>query len=183
MQKRLQRLETITVVNCSSLEGIFEVGRSTVNEGMQINDTKDFKQSCQGFQNLTELVVRSCGSLRYLLTPSIFRGLVKLRSLSIRSCKKIEAIVAADEGEETENESMLPQLYYLSLLDLPNLESFSQGKYNFDWPLVQGISILNCNKMNAFCSGSLSIRRKVSIYVSHSSENLKQELNESKKKS
>ncbi|XP_062019045.1 disease resistance protein At4g27190-like [Rosa rugosa] len=203
MRNRLQRLETIWVFNCSSLEEIFEVGRLTVNEGnasisqsdkidsnisqsdqgMQINDIMDFKQSCQGFQNLTELHVRSCGSLRYLLAPSIARGLVKLERLVIISCEKIEAIVAADEGEETEDESMLPQLSSLILLDLPNLGNFSQGKYTFNWPLVREIGISNCNKMNNFCSGSLSIARAVWIYVSDSGENLKQELNDSKKES
>ncbi|XP_062021873.1 uncharacterized protein LOC133738359 [Rosa rugosa] len=203
MQNRLQRLESIGVFNCSSLEEIFEVGRLTVNEGnasisqsykipsnisqsdqeMQINDIMDFKQSCQGFQNLTELEVRSCGSLRYLLSPSIARGLAKLKYLTIRSCEMIEAIVAADEGEETEDESMLPQLYYLALVDLPNLGSFSQGKYTFDWPLVEWIIINKCNKMNNFCSGSLSISREVRIRVSDSGENLKQELNDSKKES
>ncbi|PRQ25300.1 putative P-loop containing nucleoside triphosphate hydrolase, leucine-rich repeat domain, L [Rosa chinensis] len=203
MQNRLQRLEYIKVRNCSSLEEIFEVGRLTVNEGnasisqsdkipsnisqsdqgMQINDIMDFKQSCQGFQNLTVLVVRSCGSLRYLLSPSIARGLVKLGYLDIRSCENIEAIVAADEGEETENESMLPQLYYLHLGDLPNLGSFSQGKYTFDWPRVRRIKIKKCNKMNNFCSGSLSIRREVKIIVRDSGENLEQELNDSKKES
>ncbi|XP_062025311.1 uncharacterized protein LOC133741431 [Rosa rugosa] len=203
MRNRLQRLEYIWVKNCSSLEEIFEVGRLTVNEGnasisqsdkidsnisqsdqgMQINDIMDFKQSCQGFQNLTELYVRSCGSLRYLLAPSIARGLIKLRILEISSCEKIEAIVAADEGEETEDESMLPQLFDLSLGDLPHLGSFSQGKYTFDWPLVQWIEINDCIKMNNFCSGSLSISREVSLYVSDSGENLEQELNDSKKES
>ncbi|KAM5562893.1 hypothetical protein ABKV19_017860 [Rosa sericea] len=196
MQNRLQRLETIRVKNCSSLEEIFEVGRSTVNEGnasisqsnkipsnisqpdqgMQINEIMDFKQSCQGFQNLTKLDVSWCRSLRYLLTPSIARGLVKLKSLEIRFCKKIEAIVAADEGEETEDESMLPQLSSLILLDLPNLGSFSQGKYTFDWPLVEKIIIYDCINMNNFCSGFLSIPWEVSIDVSNSGENLEQEL-------
>ncbi|KAL6146780.1 hypothetical protein ACLB2K_057457 [Fragaria x ananassa] len=155
MQNRLQTLKYIQVEECSSLEGIFEVSGLTVNErtasvsrsdklpsnisqpdqGMQINDIMGCKQSCQGFQNLTRLYIASCGSLRYLLSPSIARGLVKLQTLNIQNCQKMEAIVAADEGEETENESMLPRLDFLDLFNLPNLGSFSQGRYTFDWPL------------------------------------------------
>ncbi|KAK9944496.1 hypothetical protein M0R45_010060 [Rubus argutus] len=201
MQNRLQKLEAISVFSCSSLEEIFEVRRLNVNEGdastisqskkipssisqpdqgMQINNIMDFKQSRPGFQNLTRLWVTDCHSLRYLLSPSIARGLMRLENLSIWDCEKIEEIVAAAEGEEKEDESILPRLKYLELWDLPNLRSFSKGKYTFDWPLVQ-IHIKKCDKMNNFCSRSLSIPRKVYITVRDCGENLEQELNNCRK--
>ncbi|KAK9944524.1 hypothetical protein M0R45_010086 [Rubus argutus] len=201
MQNRLQKLETIWVSNCSSLEEIFEVRRLNVDEGdastisqskkipssisqpdqgMQINNIMDFKQSRPGFQNLTELWVIGCRSLRYLLSPSIARDLVRLEGLYIERCEKIEEIVAAAEGEEKEDESILPRLKNLSLQHLSNLGSFSQGKYTFDWPL-EYIYITECDKMNNFCSGSLSIPRKVNIRVCDCGENLEQELNNCRK--
>ncbi|KAK9944498.1 hypothetical protein M0R45_010062 [Rubus argutus] len=203
MQSRLQKLETIWAENCSSLEEIFEVRRLTVNEGdastissskkipssisqpdqgMQLNNIMDFKQSRQGFQNIKSLQVTRCRSLRYLFSPSIARGLVKLERLYIRDCEKIEEIIAAAEGEEKEDESILPRLKDLSILDLPNLGSFSQGRYTFEWSL-KDIDIRKCNKMNNFCSGSLSIPRKVRITVLDSGENLKQELINCRKES
>ncbi|XP_004302059.1 PREDICTED: uncharacterized protein LOC101306932 [Fragaria vesca subsp. vesca] len=201
MQNRLQTLKYIGVHGCSSLEGIFEVSGLTVNEriasvsrtdklpsnisqpdqGLQINDIMGWRQSCQGFQNLTELRITSCGSLRYLLSPSIAGGLVKLQTLVIANCQKMEAIVAADEGEETENESMLPRLDCLDLFNLPNLGSFSQGRYTFDWPLVKWIRIIKCNKMNKFCSGSLRISRAVNITVRSSGKSVERELKDSRK--
>nr|XP_011465964.1 PREDICTED: uncharacterized protein LOC101311209 isoform X2 [Fragaria vesca subsp. vesca] len=201
MQNRLQTLVYIRVEECSSLEGIFEVRRLTVNEriasvsrtdklpsnisqpdqGMQINDIMGCRQSCQGFQNLTKLYIASCGSLRYLLSPSIAGRLVKLQTLQIQNCQKMEAIVAADEGEDTENESMLPRLDRLDLNNLPNLGSFSQGRYTFDWPLVTWIWINECNKMNKFCSGSLRISRAVDITVHNSGESLERELKDCRK--
>ncbi|KAK9944494.1 hypothetical protein M0R45_010058 [Rubus argutus] len=202
MQNRLQKLKTILVWDCSSLEEIFEVRRLNANEGdassisqskkipssisqpdqgMQINNIMDFKQSRPGFQNLTELWVSDCHSLRYLLSPSIARGLVRLESLRIWRCEKIEEIVAAAEGEEKEVESILPRLKYLKLWDVLNLGSFSLGKYTFDWPLLQVIDITECNKMNDFCTGSLSIPRKVYITVCDCGENLEQELNNCRK--
>ncbi|XP_050365511.1 LOW QUALITY PROTEIN: uncharacterized protein LOC126784053 [Argentina anserina] len=205
MQDRLQSLENIYIINCS-LEVIFEVSALKINEshasifpsdkmlpntsqpdqGMEIHAIMDFKPSCQGFQNLTELRVVSCGSLRYLLSPSVARGLVKLRILQIENCQKMVAVVATGECEDREEvsrEALLPQLCSLDLSNLPNLESFAQEKYTFDWPLVERISIQNCSKMNTFCSGSLSIARKNWIDVSDSGENLKQELYDSRKES
>ncbi|KAM5554283.1 hypothetical protein ABKV19_022591 [Rosa sericea] len=174
MQNRLQKMEFICASHCSSLEEIFDFRR-------QRNRIMDFKQSCQAFQNLTDISLWECNSVRIVLSPSISRGLVKLKELRIRRCQKIEEIVAAAaEGEETEDNNMFPQLSKLVLEDLPSLRSFSQGKYNFEWPLMKYIDIGKCY-MKHFCFGSLSTPREVIIYVSDAGENLLQELNNSRK--
>ncbi|KAL6212644.1 hypothetical protein ACLB2K_017862 [Fragaria x ananassa] len=162
MQNRLRKLDSISVTYCASLEEIFEHRKLIVddagdaaavpvseseNQGMQINKMMSFKQSHQDFQNLSVLSVDFCNKLRTLIPPSIARGLVKLQSLVINNCWKIEEIVAAVEGEETEDDIMFPQLRTLSLCSLYNLGSFSQGKYNFKWPLLEDIGIINCYKM------------------------------------
>ncbi|KAL6146783.1 hypothetical protein ACLB2K_057460 [Fragaria x ananassa] len=177
MQNRLQTLKYIEVEECSSLEGIFEVSGLTVNErnasvsrsdklpsnisqpdqGMQINDIMGCRQSCQGFQNLTDLYIASCGSLRYLLSPSIARGLVKLQTLKIKDCQKMEAIVTVDEGEDTENESMLPRLDRLGLQNLTELCITSCGslRYLLSPSIARGLvklqtlQIEDCQKMEA----------------------------------
>ncbi|XP_040361464.1 uncharacterized protein LOC112202104 isoform X2 [Rosa chinensis] len=143
MQNRLQKLEYIWAWHCSSLEEIFEFRRLTVDDagdaaaltisesgsqGTQMNKMLSFKQSGQAFQNLRQISILFCESLRTLLSPSIARGLVKLQMLMIRNCKKIEEVVAtAAEGEETNDDTLFPQLCTLTLDDLPNLRSFSQG--------------------------------------------------------
>ncbi|KAL6207685.1 hypothetical protein ACLB2K_018639 [Fragaria x ananassa] len=180
MQNRLRKLDSISVTYCASLEEIFEHRKLIVddagdaaavpvseseNQGMQINKMMSFKQSHQAFQNLRVLSVDFCYKLRTLIPPSIARGLVKLQSLVINNCWEIEEIVAAVEGEETEGDIMFPQLRALSLCSLYNLGSFSQGKYNFKWPLLEDIGIINCYKMKNFGLGSLSIPRKVKIMV------------------
>ncbi|XP_004292885.1 PREDICTED: disease resistance protein At4g27190-like isoform X1 [Fragaria vesca subsp. vesca] len=194
MQNRLQKLEYIEAWRCSSLKEIFEFRRlivddegdaTTISEsgdqGAQINKMMSFKQSRQAFQNLRDMSIWRCESLRTLLSPSVARGLVKLQTLKIEKCRKIEEIVAAPtEGEETEDDNMFPQLCTLELMVLPNLRSFSQGKYNFRWPLVKDITILHCYNMKMFCLGSLSTPKGVKIDVQCAGESVLQELNDSR---
>ncbi|XP_061988559.1 uncharacterized protein LOC133707029 [Rosa rugosa] len=183
MQNRLQKLECIYTSYCSSLEEIFEFRRLTVDDegdaaALTISESRN--QSRQAFQNLREISIFSCESLRTLLSPSIARGLVKLQRLKIKDCEKIEEIVAAAEGEETEDDNLFPQLCTLTLEDLPNLSSFSQGRYNFKWPLVKDIKVLKCYNMKRFCLGSLSTPKEVKIDVQGASKSVLQVLNNSR---
>ncbi|XP_004291251.1 PREDICTED: uncharacterized protein LOC101298856 [Fragaria vesca subsp. vesca] len=190
MQNRLQKLEYIEAWRCSSLKEIFEFRRlivddegdaTTISEsgdqGAQINKMMSFKQSCQAFQNLKKILIKRCDSLRTLLSPSVARG----QTLKIEKCRKIEEIVAAPaEGEETEDDNLFPQLRTLELKVLPNLGSFSQGKYNFKWQLVKDITILYCKNMERFCLGSLSTPKEVKISVEDAGESVSLELNDSR---
>ncbi|KAL6207675.1 hypothetical protein ACLB2K_018630 [Fragaria x ananassa] len=193
----MQKLERIRAWSCSSLEEIFEFRRLIVddegdataltifeseNQGTRINKMMSFKESRQAFQNLREIDIESCDSLRTLLSPSVARGLVKLQTLTIENCKRIEEVLAVPaEGEETEDDNMFPQLRTLELEDLPNLGSFSQGDYNFKWPLVNDIKILKCYNLKTFCLGSLSTPKDVEIEVEGAGESVLQQLNNSRK--
>ncbi|XP_062021392.1 probable disease resistance protein At4g27220 [Rosa rugosa] len=175
---KLQRLE---IENCEEIEEI--VAAAEGDE--ETEDDNIFPQlrylSLDNLPNLRSFSsFRKC-SLRTLLSPSIARGLVKLQRLEIENCEKIEEIAAAaaaEGDEETEDDNIFPQLTYLRLEDLPNLRSFSQGKYNFNWTLVKKITIQGCGNMKKFCFGSVSIPRKVTLDVG---ENVLQELNNSRK--
>lgn len=206
MQHRLQKLERIEVFMCSSLEEIFELRRFSVNEDegdavtisqsgeapsnisqpdqrmrIIVNKTMGSKQSHQGFQNLTTIVIVSCQSLRNLVSPCIAKGLVKLKKLTVRMCPKLEEIVTA-ESEEADDNSMLPLLSSLELRGLPSLTSFTRGKYTFEWPCMEEVTVSKCPKMNNFClGGSLSTPGKVEIWVNDVGEDLLQELNNSRK--
>ncbi|KAL6212646.1 hypothetical protein ACLB2K_017864 [Fragaria x ananassa] len=195
MQNRLQKLEYIVAKNCSSLKEIFEFRRLIVDDegdatiisesgdqGAQINKMTSFKQSPQAFQNLGGIYIRCCHRLRTLLSPSVARGLVKLQRLTIGECSSIKevVVVAAAEGEETEDDNMFPQLHTLVLENLPSLGSFSEGKYNFKWPQVKDIKIINCYSMKKFCLGSLSTPKEVEIKVEGAGESVLQQLNDSR---
>ncbi|XP_004292886.1 PREDICTED: disease resistance protein At4g27190-like [Fragaria vesca subsp. vesca] len=108
----------------------------------------------------------------------IGRGLVKLQTLEIDNCEKLEEIIEAPaEGEETEDDNMFPQLCTLKLTELPNLVSFSRGRYNFKWPLVEDIQIFECRNMNKFCLGFLSTSKYVEIEVYGAGVSVLEDLN------
>ena len=43
----------------------------------------------------------------------------------------------------------------LSLLNLPDLESFCSAKYTFRFPSLEKIAVEGCSKMECFCNGVL----------------------------
>ncbi|KAK4346066.1 hypothetical protein RND71_036242 [Anisodus tanguticus] len=64
------------------------------------------------FNKLEILVVRECGKLRNLMSPSVARGVLNLRRLQITSCPLMEEVIAEEEqqGEEMTNEPLFPRL-------------------------------------------------------------------------
>ncbi|KAM1458150.1 hypothetical protein ACFX2I_035226 [Malus domestica] len=196
VQNRLHKLDKLIVKGCNSLEEIFESTGSNANEEPtatlpQSGKTSSISQTqmtqirgsnrIQGFQ-LTSLHISDCVSLELLLSPSIARGMVKLKGLSIIECKKMEVVVAKPlADEESEDNSLLPQLSYLELRALPNLIIFSQGKCNLHWPSLEELTVEECPRMENLCLGSLSTPREVKLSISGASENLQKELNDSRK--
>ncbi|KAM1137329.1 hypothetical protein ACFX14_035266 [Malus domestica] len=196
VQNRLHKLDKLIVKGCNSLEEIFESTGSNANEEPtatlpQSGEISSISQPqmtqirgsnrIQGFQ-LTSLHISDCVSLELLLSPSIARGMVKLKGLSIIECKKMEVVVAKPlADEESEDNSLLPQLSYLELRALPNLIIFSQGKCNLDWPSLEELTVEECPRMENLCLGSLSTPREVKLSISGASENLQKELNDSRK--
>ncbi|KAF3452936.1 hypothetical protein FNV43_RR03369 [Rhamnella rubrinervis] len=178
MQNRLHKLERLTVTYCYSLEVMFGSRGLNVGEGhvgvtttSQSGETPPSTSTCQpenmaakqtpGFQNLTSIDIFKCESLTNLLPYSTARGLVKLKSLSVTLCKKIEEIVMkpAEDEETDQDKSLLPQLSYLKLASLPKLASFSQGKYSFEWPLIEEAIVDSCPEMRTFSLGLVSMPR------------------------
>ncbi|PRQ27403.1 putative leucine-rich repeat domain, L domain-containing protein [Rosa chinensis] len=169
----LVKLKALSIFGCEKIE---EIVAAAAEGDEETEDDNIFPQ-------LTELSLKNLPNLRTLLSPSIARGLVKLETLEIENCEKIEEIVAAaaEGDEETEDDNIFPQLTELSLHNLPNLRSFSQGKCNFKWPLVKFIRIRGCCNMKKFCFGSVSIPWEVRLDVSDVGENVLQELKNSRK--
>ncbi|PSR81344.1 Disease resistance protein [Actinidia chinensis var. chinensis] len=86
------------------------------------------KPKSVSFSNLSVLVIKSCGNLRYLFSPSCARGLLQLKRLVIKS-SLIEKIVGFD-GEEDEDELTVcfSKLKVMTLENLPQLISFYPQK-------------------------------------------------------
>ncbi|TXG48455.1 hypothetical protein EZV62_027749 [Acer yangbiense] len=167
MLGRLQELEKLAIVNCDSIEEIFELqafncGKSqaiTANqlEGFLLVDLPNLKhvwnmdsQVLLSFQNLLSIGVTGCHSLKSIFPTSIARGLLQLKELSINDCSMVEEIVAKEEEQvEAVPRFVFPQLSSLKLTQLSTLKSFYPDSYISEWPLLSYLGLWECGKLLA----------------------------------
>ncbi|XP_048135758.1 uncharacterized protein LOC115745815 [Rhodamnia argentea] len=119
----LTRLESLT---CFSHEKCSQEDRSL-----------DRVQSCSSvlfnrevaFPRLELLDIDGLDNLGFMLFPSMVKSLAQLRNLSIRHCKKMEAVIMEEEGlgMETSKTPAFSMLTNLSLEHLKSLTCFSHG--------------------------------------------------------
>ncbi|PHT37367.1 hypothetical protein CQW23_25067 [Capsicum baccatum] len=105
------------------------------------------------FSKLEKLVVRKCGELRNLMSQSMARGLLNLRTLRILECQLMEEVITVEEqqGEEImTNEPLFPVLEELKLYDLPKLGHFILTKHVVEFPFLKEVAIRDCPKMKSF---------------------------------
>ena len=154
----LQTLESLQVRHCDSL----------------INPVPS---SVASFQNLATLDVRSCGSLRSLISPLIAKTLVKLETLIARGSYMIEEIVA-NKGEEAADEITFCKLQHMELMDFPNLTSFSSGGgYIFLFPSLEHMEVKGCPKMKIFSPSLLTTPKLKSVEVEDNEWHWQNDLN------
>ncbi|KAM3288846.1 hypothetical protein P3S67_022276 [Capsicum chacoense] len=112
------------------------------------------------FSKLKTLKVWGSGKLRNLMSPSVARGLLNLRTLSIKECQSMEEVITEEErqGEEImTNEPLIPLLKKLLLDDLPKLGHFILTKQALEFPFLKEVEIFNCPEMKTFVQqGSVS---------------------------
>ncbi|KAM7489543.1 hypothetical protein LguiB_027027 [Lonicera macranthoides] len=172
-KKDSQNLQNVYVKLCGSVEVIFDLQQSNVNEGghelavltrlknvtlSSLDNLGHVWKNCphviQGssLQNLSSLGVYQCGSLRHVFTPSIAKVLVGLQTLRIDECKNLEAIVAKEEEEEEcivggGGIILFPQLTALYLGDLPKLLNMIHKPYTFNWASLKKLTMGECAKL------------------------------------
>ncbi|XP_044467919.1 probable disease resistance protein At1g12290 [Mangifera indica] len=141
-------LENIDISYCYNLKEIFKKKEA---EDVELDHT--ITSPCLG--NLTSIYIDGCNNLEILFTPSIAKLLVKLKSLNLSFCSRIQEIITNEKGEkEKSSESIVfPSLEELDLFDLHSLTCFSAGLYTIDFPKLTLLSIFNCGKMKTFGSG------------------------------
>ena len=108
------------------------------------------------FQNLREVDVSQCKTLKSLFPISVAKSLEQLESLHINDCGLMEEIVALEEGLETTTEFVFPRITSLSLELLPELKYFYPGKHTSKWPSLKFLKICKCNKVRIVASNELN---------------------------
>ncbi|KAL5743188.1 hypothetical protein ACOSP7_029920 [Xanthoceras sorbifolium] len=174
MLGRLQKLEELWLLNCSSLDEIFELQASSCEKTQAITATQLRKlvldhlpklkhvwdMDSQGLltcQNLLVVKVTGCDSLKSIFPASVGRNLLHLEELWIEDCSMVEEIFAKEE-ELDEAVPKFPQLTFLRLADLSTLRSFYPGVNVLEWPMLKRLQVWNCNRVEISASKFLSFQ-------------------------
>ncbi|MBA0629879.1 hypothetical protein Godav_024372, partial [Gossypium davidsonii] len=89
------------------------------------------------FQNLRQVVLEECWSLKNLFPVSIAKHLPQLEHLRISRCG-MEEIVSAGEGvEEQPVRFKFPKVSSLEVTDLEKLKCFYKGQHTIVWPMLK----------------------------------------------
>ncbi|CAL5422408.1 unnamed protein product [Camellia sinensis] len=171
--KGMQSLERLQVAWCQSVEVAFDLEGIIVREGYPdivlpsltklvllylpklTHVWKNNLLRIPSFQNLTSLTVVGCSSLRYILSSSQAKLLVKLREIAVAECGVLEAIVNEEpkvDDEVATNIIMFPQLNSLKLYHLPSLKNLCPQAYTFEGSFIKKIKVINCPNMRALPS-------------------------------
>ncbi|XP_044476835.1 probable disease resistance protein At4g27220 [Mangifera indica] len=183
--QRFQNLRTLRVKRCKSLMYIFDCEKIEIAKGetkllssleylylesleetshiwREIFEKKEAEDEeldhtitspCLG--NLTSIDINTCNNLEILFTPSIAKLLVKLRSLEVRYCSKIQEIITNEKGEKEKPSTSIvfSSLVHLQLEYLRNLTCFSSGPCTIEFPKLERLEIYECGKMKTFGFG------------------------------
>ncbi|TYJ12397.1 hypothetical protein E1A91_A11G346900v1 [Gossypium mustelinum] len=149
-----KRLEKLIVADCASLEEVFQVRGLDIEEACIVTSelrqvklfrlpklnhvwNKDSNENIS-FENLREVNVQECWSLKTLFPFSTAKDLQQLKTLIIDSCGVEEIISKRVEGSN-KHEMLFEfnQLSFLALWDLPNLVCFYPGMHNITCPMLK----------------------------------------------
>ncbi|XP_039162928.1 uncharacterized protein LOC120290643 [Eucalyptus grandis] len=169
---KLQNLEAITVEKCQLIREVFDLEELTTMGDVEILCrltrltlsglpnleqiwTKDPRRALC-FRNLKALKVQNCENLRFLFSSSMAKALVQIKEIEIANCVLMEEVMYAQEEElaeaTTPDTFEFPSLTFLSLVELPNLKTFSYGKYCIHFPSLTRLTISQCTKLMTFSS-------------------------------
>ncbi|XP_004252495.2 disease resistance protein UNI-like [Solanum lycopersicum] len=109
------------------------------------------------FSKLKGLDVWDCGNLRNLMSPSVARGLLNLRSLRIKGCASMQEVITKEEHLGKEIMTLFPLLEEVLLVNLPKLRHFFLTKSVTEFPFLREVTISKCPKMKTFVQKEISV--------------------------
>ena len=84
---------------------------------------------------------------------------MKLQSIELSHCDAIKKIVQRDEEKEATDVIMFPKVSSLNLKWLPNLVSFCNEAYSFEWPSIKDITLSHCYNLKTIGSETQNPRK------------------------
>ncbi|XP_039029192.1 uncharacterized protein LOC120163290 [Hibiscus syriacus] len=155
MVLNFQGLETLIVVNCDSLQHIFEssdIELATQSRESHLSKLKHIyneDSSISAFENIRNVYVRDCWSLKSLFPASVAICLRQLVDLTINSCG-MEEIVSEEDGLNHVNKFSFPEARCLTLCNLPQLKYFYPAAHETEWPKLKMLKTYHCGQVEVF---------------------------------
>ncbi|CAJ2639486.1 unnamed protein product [Trifolium pratense] len=169
----LMNLEELDITDCDSLEAVFDmksgefekeilVKNSTQLKKLKLSNLpklmhvwKENQHNTMGFQNLSEVYVEECTSLKCLFPLSVARDMNQIQTLEVTSCG-IEEIVGREEGVDEIVEFVFPNLTSIRLHYLAKLKTFFAGVHSLQCKSLKTINLFRCPEIELFKAESLS---------------------------
>ncbi|KAB2005786.1 hypothetical protein ES319_D11G295000v1 [Gossypium barbadense] len=160
-----QRLHDLFVVNCGSLQQVFEImheeNETALPATAQLRKLhigglpklkyiwKSDPKGIFSFKKICSINVWDCPSLKNVFPASIAKDLPKLGYLEISHSGVEEIVSKLEEGSDSETavNFEFDQLYDLILGNLPELKCFYPGKHTAKWPMLSKLEVVECGKM------------------------------------
>ncbi|TKY63988.1 Disease resistance protein RPS2 [Spatholobus suberectus] len=157
-------LDSMKVVNCKSVEVIFEIedsqqmdafgGIDTNLQHILVNNLPSLKQMWStdpggilNFKKLLSIEVFSCDKLRNVFPASVAKDVEKLEDMMVVTCEGMVEIVAWDDGSETNNKPLVfPELTCMTLLTLSNIKHFYKGRHTIECPKLKTLGVIGCGE-------------------------------------
>ncbi|KAG5572645.1 hypothetical protein H5410_062411, partial [Solanum commersonii] len=102
------------------------------------------------FSKLETLEVSNCGNIRNLMSLSVARGALNIRSIQIDYCASMEEVITEEEQQGDEIMTLFPLLEMLELKQLPRLRHFFLTKHVTEFPFLREVRIGDCPEMQTF---------------------------------
>ena len=114
--------------------------------------------------SLMTLSLSWCGGLKSLMTLSMAQNMIKLTTIHISECEKIEEVIQ-ELGDEVKDDCIIfSQLEYLELGLLRSLKSFCLGNYTLEFSSLKYVSVDKCPSMKTFSQGVLLTPKLHKVY-------------------
>ncbi|CAL5431309.1 unnamed protein product [Camellia sinensis] len=157
----LHNLSFVQVMKCSKLESVFTLSMQLFL--IPLNGEQDIEASTDeiNFSNLKELVLRDLPSMTTFCKGVNAIELPQLNNLKLFKMPKLTSLCDRDsmttiqllfdiKSEGSKGRTPFPKLKHLELNDLPLLWCFSDIAHEWELPLVESITVINCPKMTTF---------------------------------
>ncbi|KAJ9682087.1 hypothetical protein PVL29_018124 [Vitis rotundifolia] len=169
MLKRLPSLQILKIVDCNSLEEVFDLEAIDSKESHDIpslqlrelclDNLKNLKcvwnkapQGLLTYHNLGSVQVSHCPSLKIPFPGFVVRSLLQVKEVDMNS-GGVEEIVAHEDVAKVVSMFLFPEVTSLPNSCLKELKYFYLGLHNLKWPMLKRLEVESNESLEMLASG------------------------------